>query len=230
MDTTAGSWLRWVRAAVLAFVAMSTGTVAHVTADGRLPSVPMLVLILAGCVVAAALLLGRPATTTRIVALTAGGQAGIHALLTMTAGHAGDPVARSTVHPPPPRSLVDPNASGSLFEQYNAARPQVDADLAVPAGVVHLVQDLTGDHAPMMLVHLLAAAVVGLWLASGEHALWTLVALAAAVAVPSLRALLGTPVHAPVLPATSTAYGDRPPYLLFLTRSLPRRGPPVLAV
>ena len=37
MDRTAGGALRWTRALLLAVVAMGSGVIAHISADGRLP-------------------------------------------------------------------------------------------------------------------------------------------------------------------------------------------------
>ncbi|QIX27275.1 hypothetical protein ncot_12195 [Nocardioides sp. JQ2195] len=228
MNGTAGPLLRQVRGAVLAFVVMSTGVVAHVTADGLLPSIPGLVAIYVGCAVGFSWLLSRPATATRIVLLTIGGQTLVHAVLTMSSGHVGDAPATSTTAAPPPPP-VPTGTSGSLMEQYEASRPQVDAQLAVPEGVQHLFHDMTGAHAPMMALHLAAAAVVGLWLAVGERALWTLVALAATVVIPALGALLAglrLPAPTPAVPAALAR--SAPAHLSALARSVVRRGPPAL--
>lgn len=227
VNGNAGSLLRHVRGAVLAFVVMSTGVVAHVTADGLLPSVPALVALFVGCSLAFAWLLSRPATATRIVLLTVGGQTFVHAVLTMTSGHVGDAPAPPAAAPPPPPMVT--GSSGSLMEQYEASRPQVDAQLAIPDGVQHLFHDMTGAHAPMMVLHLLAAAAVGLWLAVGERALWTLLALAVAVTIPALSALLAglrLPAPTPALPAALEQ--SAPPHLTALARSVVRRGPPAL--
>lgn len=225
VDASVSTTLRWWRALALAFVVLGTGAVAHVTADGRLPSASGMFWLFVATTVVIAMLLGRPASTLRVVVLTVGGQAAVHAVLTMSAGHAGDPVAAAAPRPQP--RVFDPNAAGTLYEQYEATRPQVEAQLAVPEGVVHLFSDLTGPHAPMMVVHMLAAAVVGLWLAVGEHALWTLVALAVVVVVPVLRAALGVPPAR--TPHTSATHAVAVPrHLVVLARSLARRGPPVL--
>src|SRR3712207_8594820 len=40
--------------------------------------------------------------------------------------------------------------------------------------VHHLIEDMTGPHAAMAVGHVAAAALVGLWLAAGERALWRL--------------------------------------------------------
>ena len=229
MNGTAGALLTRVRGAVLALVVMSTGIAAHVLADGLLPSIPTLVGLYLACALTLGWFLKRPATTARIVTLTVGGQTAVHAMLTMTSGHAGDlPVARPSVVTPPP-SLVSPDGSGSLMEQYEAARPKVQADVTVPDAVGHLIADLTGAHAPMMLLHLLAAAAVGFWLAAGETALWTLLALAVAVVIPSLRSLLAgldLPTPVPAVPAAREQSAPR--HLAALSRCVVRRGPPVL--
>ena len=229
------SSLRWPRALALAAVATTTGVAAHGYADGLLPSVPVLVAIFALCTAGVAALLGGPASTLRVVLLTAGGQTFIHAALTMTAGHAGDhpavaPVA-GVAPPPVPVDAGHGRRTGSLLDQYTAARPPADTELVLPAGVRHLVADLTGAHAPMMVVHLLAAALVGLWLAVGERALWALVALAAGAAVPRLALLLAAVLARPSLPRTVPVAALRPhapPRLSALARCVARRGPPAL--
>ncbi|KQY51661.1 MULTISPECIES: hypothetical protein [unclassified Nocardioides] len=229
MNGTAGPLLRRVRGAVLAFVALSTGVVAHVAANGLLPSVPTLVAFYLLAAVGLGWFLRRPATTLRIVALTVGGQTVVHAMLTMTSGHAGDAahtVGTAPVAPARPESLV---GSGSPMEQYAAARPQVQSDFALPHAMHHLIADMTGAHAPMMVLHLCAAALVGLWLAVGERAIWTLLALAAAVVVPSLRQLLaGLALPAPLAAAPAAFERSAPPHLTTLARSVVRRGPPAL--
>jgi hypothetical protein len=121
--------------------------------------------------------------------------------------------------------------TGSLLDQYTAARPVADTELVLPAGMRHLVADLTGAHAPMMVVHLLAAALVGLWLAVGERALWALVALAAGAAVPRLALLLAAVVARPSFPRRVPVAALRPPApprLAVLARCVVRRGPPAL--
>ena len=94
-------------------------------------------------------------------------------------------------------------------------------DVVGADGVQHLVADI-GAHAPMMVAHLLAAALVGCWLAVGERAAWSFVRLTARRA------------QVPVLPThrTSAPVGWSPvrpaPRALWRRGPLPRRGPPVL--
>ena len=85
-------------------------------------------------------------------------------------------------------------------------------------------------HGPMMVAHLAAAALVGLWLAVGERSLWALVALAAAVVLRPLlvaRAWLRLAV-APARPAPVAAAPRARPSLVLLARCVSRRGPPAL--
>lgn len=234
MDRNAGEWLRWARAAVLAFVALFTGAVAHATANGLLPSLTGLVFLYAVTVVVAAVLLGRPATMTRIVTLTVAGQALIHVALTATAGHAGDAGA---AHPAAPQASLTQSPAldesgrrvGSMWDQYAATEPVTSAGGgANPIG--HLISDLSA-HAPMMAVHIAAAALVGVWLAVGERALWTVLALTAGAvfaavvtAVASLR-----PRVVPAVLRVAVPWRDPvPPHLRTVARSVVRRGPPAL--
>lgn len=218
----------WARAVLLTSLAVFLGAAGHVTADGLLPGPGVLALVVVlGSVVSAALL-SRPASTVRIVVLIALGQAGVHAVLTATGGHVGDgaaqalaPVRRSGALP-----VVDGRRVGSLQDAYDVGHASTPS---LPVG--HLVGDL-GVHAPMMVVHLLAAVLVGLWLAAGERSLWTLVALAsAAVLRPLLLAVAllrtGGPPALPPVAARREAPRLRVPHLL--ARSVVRRGPPLLA-
>lgn len=93
-----------------------------------------------------------------------------------------------------------------------------------PAWLAHLAADLTGPHALMALAHAAAAAVVGLWLASGERAAWALVRRA--------TGLLVRQVHRPTLPHVARPHPAvavdvcSGPILRVLACSQPRRGPP----
>jgi hypothetical protein len=213
--------LLWARAFLLAFVAVFLGVTGHVTADGLLPGPGWLVVLL---VVGAALcvpLRSRPASTLRIMVLLVGGQTLVHLFLTVTAGHAGDPRTPRPHLVPQALPTVDGRRVGSLQDQYDAmAGSSVQPTL--PVG--HLIDDLSA-HASMMVVHLLAAALVGLWLAVGERALFTLIALAAAVQLRLLAVLAVLPVRGlvtlPAAPAGLTAPAR-------LARSVVRRGPPAL--
>ena len=246
MDRPAGPALRWTRAFLLGAVTMSVGAVAHVTAGGLVPGATALLALFAGCVLAVAPFLGRPASTVRVVVLLMTGQALIHAALTTVAGHRGDPArpsAQPVPEPQPPSLGGDGRRVGSLYDQvYGSQTGAAPTSLAVPAPVQHLLADLTGPHALMALAHFAAAAVIGLWLAVGERALWTVLALTA----DGVRALVqhALAVRESVVAARSAALAAflmltrswlvrvEPPHLpprwLVLARSVVRRGPPAL--
>ncbi len=147
------------------------GVFGHVSADGLLPGLPVLSLLLALSVLFSWFLLFRPASRLRLVALLVGGQAYVHTVLSATAGHTGGHGSATTP------------ASGSPWEFAS-----------------HWVADLA-THAPMMAAHCVAALLVGLWLAHGEAALWTVVELAGARVVGLVRVV--TPLPLPDGPRVS---------------------------
>ena len=227
--------LRWVRALVVGAVAFVAGVAAHLSAHGNVPAARSLVVLFLLVSAGTACFLGRPASTRRVVVLLMAGQTAVHAGLTALAGHAGDPVVRTaTSVVPAPRTV---ERRGSLFDQYAASVPHgaESAQPVLPAWLQHLAADMTGPHAVMALAHLGAAAVVGLWLAAGERALWTLLtlaassltgALAALVALVRSGALAATP--APPAPRRRTVRAEvARPHVRALATVVARRGPPV---
>lgn len=225
MERPTSGVLRWVRALLLAVVVMTTGTVGHVAAEGLLPPGSVLAVLLGLCTIMCAGALGRPASRLRVVALTVLGQAGVHVVLSATAGHAGDPAPASTRIVPAPVTDVG-RRTGSLYDHYVNNLP------AAPAGdgadpVVHLVADLAA-HAPMMAAHLVAAALVGLWLASGEQALWALLALTAGRVLHLVAPwVMFVPLRVPPVTAAPARHLAAP-RLAALAPCVVRRGPPVL--
>lgn len=235
--------LLWVRAAVVGTLAFVLGVVGHATAEGRLPGPVLLTFLLGCCVALSGPLLTRPASRRRLVLLLVGGQSVIHGVLTVTAGHVGDPVRRHAAGP-----LGDaPYGAGGIADAWGtlpvsgghrvgslqdafALQPGSTADtpLAPALPIGHLVNDLSA-HAPMMAAHLAAAVLVGLWLAHGERCLWTVIALS------GRRLLLVVLTPLPVLPQRPSLTGylrDRAPVgprSRWLSRPHARRGPPLLA-
>ena len=248
MDPPAGAALRWTRATVLAAVAMASGVIAHLCAGGLLPGRIAFGVLFVICVLAAASLLGRPASTLRVVVLLITGQTFIHATLTALSGHKGDPtLTRAPVTTT--QHLTMPAGGGgrvgSLYDQMYASQPgAARTQLTVPAPVQHLMADLTGPHAAMALAHLAAAVVVGLWLAKGERALWALLALMADEVLEMIRpvllasctacalivTLVGTTLRllARARPDFGDSPGALPPRAHRLSRAVVRRGPPTL--
>jgi hypothetical protein len=222
--------LLWGRAAVVGLLAFGLGVLGHVSADGLVPGSGVLVGLAVASVLFSLPMLTSPASTPRLVALVVGGQTATHLGLSLTAGHAGDarPV-RSTYLDAYAASLpvVDGRRVGALLDAYrSAAEPAHASTPVLPVG--HLPNDLS-VHAPMMAAHLAASAIVGLWLAYGEHCLWTVLALTG-------RRLLTTWVAQPVVLTSSLRLiavvddaFDRPRDS-WRERPCLRRGPPVLHV
>lgn len=229
-DPRAGAALLWARATVVGLLAFGLGVLGHLSADGLLPGPTLLVALAVGSVLFSAPMLARRASRLRMVTLVVGGQTVTHLGLSMTAGHAGD--VRPAVPPyhdgyAASLPVVDGRRVGSLLDAYRvAAEPAHSSTPSVPA---HLIADLSA-HAPMMAAHLVASALVGLWLAHGERCLWTVLALTGRRLVAAWRA-----VPSAVLPVVRrlAAVVDRAPEVprrAWLVRPLSRRGPPLLAV
>jgi hypothetical protein len=129
---------------------------------------------------------------------------------------------------------------GSLYDQLHREPPVLE-HLSVPSPLLHVFADLTGANAVMALAHLAAAAAVGLWLASGERALWTVLALTSRGVEGLVRATIGAYVDViqtlsglacanrlSVALTSTVLVKHRPPKLLQLARAIVRRGPPHL--
>ena len=164
--------LRWVRALTLACLLLLTGVGGHVAADGTAPAAAWLagLLVLATVVLAPAL--GAPASSGRVALLLVAGQLLLHLTLMLAAappagfaGTAGDAMAHGSM-------------TGSPMVHGHAAS----------AGVMPALTN--GAHLGMVLAHLAAALAVALWLAAGERAVWTLLAVAARPVVEALARTL----------------------------------------
>lgn len=255
-ELRAGVALRWLRAGTLAGVTTTVGTVAHISAGGLLPPVTWAMFGLAVLTSAFATLLGRPATRRLLVLLVCGGQFLVHGLLTASAGHAGDHRAphhgaghglshaggrAGSFDPDPVAAWVSTtDRRGSLFDLTTGSTALTSGsagpEVRLPHWLGHVVADLTGPHALMMLVHLMAAALVALWLAVGEQAIWVLVV---SLALPFV--VLGAAWLQRVVPCLVGRVNDRvargngrarhrvPPLPPPLVGALARRGPPLPA-
>lgn len=236
----AGAAVRWSRAVLLCVVGLGSGLVAHVSAGGLLPGPTAFVVLFVIGTLGCATFLGRPASTGRVIALVVAGQTVVHGTLTALSGHRGDPpivtAARAPAPTlPAPATHLGSGRRGSYFElAYSGGHPaRTDVPITLPAPVQHLLADMTGPHAVMALAHLAAAVVVGLWLASGERALWAILTVlrettrAVVTAGTAALAFLQIPTLAPV-PARLAADDLGPPALPRLARTVVRRGPPLL--
>lgn len=247
------SALVWTRAAILGTLALALGSASHVAAGGLLPHPVAVAALLVLTTGLASRFLRGPASTLRVVALVVAGQATVHLGLSALAGHRGDPAS-----PSPPlgtgRTLVaDPVMTtstervGSLREQYDAAVLAVTSDPGPAPGTgssltltdlgSHALHHLLDQGPVMMLGHTLAAVLVGLWLAVGESALWTVLvltkahlgrsALALPLAAACLAAVRGALARRQLTPAARHRHLARVPQQSGHPLD-PLRGPPAL--
>jgi hypothetical protein len=233
--------LRWARAGVLAAVVLIVSTLAHTAAGGVPPPVWGVLAMLVGATVVLAAVLGRPASRTRVVVLVAGGQAVLHVVMTAASGHVSAPAVGREHGQHPEHGEHGEHAvhahrhAAQHAEQAHPDRVDASAGLA-DAWLHHLGEDLSGPTAAMGLAHLLAAAVLGWWVATGEQALWILLLLAAVVPAcvlvltrAALRVRLIAADDEPVRPEPPV--GLLPEHLRRTSATLlrcvvPRRGPP----
>lgn len=238
MSTVSTPWLVWGRSFVLGAVALGTGTGSHVLGQGHLPGPGAMLVVLGLCVLGSTFFLRVRATPLRLVGLVVAGQTVVHGALSALAGHRGDGTTTAAVAATPSSSeAARPSRFYDHFEAVAAASTQTGAGLD-PAGargdwLAHQVEHLTAQGPVMVVAHLLGAVALGLFLAVGETALWSLLALAVTRALLSSRAQLlcvaaagvrhGVALRAglsgvPVVPFLRPALFDR--------RPPGRRGPP----
>lgn len=227
-----------VRALLLATVILSCAAFSHVLADGLLPSTSGLAWLLLGTTLAVRSFLRRPAGRARLLALVVGGQAVLHLFLSAMAGHG---VSRTEGAPAPP---LPATTGGSLADQYAARQDALAAasghtSLDPSSLIAHQWEHLVDTGPLMVLAHTAAAVAVALWLASGERALATLIALSAErVAAASPRAaghllalanaLLAAPLRLPAELRRTAARRVAPTHQAFAHRVVSHRGPPAL--
>lgn len=215
MEIRATPLVRVLRAGLLAAVVTAAGSIAHASGGGEMPGWASLLALYVALTAACAAVLGREATARWLVALTVGGQVVVHGALAGLAGHASASSTAPSMAHGPHGGMVHPASPG-----------------AAPGWLTHGVEDAVA-HPAMAALHLLAAAAVGLWLAVGERALWTLVRLARCTARDSLgRAVEALGLLPVVLRRVPRAVGVRAvavdplPLLPVWSRGPARRGPP----
>jgi hypothetical protein len=165
---------RGMRVLTLPTVLFAGGLVGHVVGDGATPPGWVLVALYTLTVVVVAPFAGAAPSPARVVALLIGGQGVLHAALQLLGGT----FAATTVMP---GAAIGP-ATGSAPASSHLMMHQ-------GAGASHgpVMSLMGGWHLVMLLAHLAAAVVVGVWLAAGERALWMLLALTARPLVDAWR-------------------------------------------
>jgi hypothetical protein len=229
-ETRLSASVLWMRALFAGSFAFFLGVAGHLMADGLLPGTAFLVVLYVFTVVLSVPVLARPGSQLRMLGLMVGGQTFIHLCLTLTAGHVGDPKVAAA---PRPTGLgftqlptVDGHRVGSFQDAFAGSNAMPRTTPTLP--IHHLVADMSA-HASMMVVHLIAAALVALWLAYGEKCLLTVLAITARLILALVRPaqLVTVPVTLRSSLTEVAVVGVRS--LEDLRRSVSRRGPPLLA-
>jgi hypothetical protein len=227
-QSTSGRWLRALFAGSFAFF---LGVVGHLMAAGLLPGTAFLVVLYVFTIVLSVPVLARPGSSLRMLGLLVGGQTFIHLCLTLTAGHVGDPKVASTMPPPVDTGFgqlptVGGRRVGSLQDAFVGSNQMPRTTPTLP--IHHLIADMSAN-APMMVVHLIAAALVALWLAYGEQVVLGVLALTARLLVALVRPALAVTAPLRALRDSLTEVAVPGFRDVLLCRSVSRRGPPLLA-
>ncbi len=217
---TSDALLRRVRALTLPSVLFTSGLVGHAAAGGVTPDASVLILLFLLTVLAVGPFVGAPTSPLRSVALLAGGQGLLHAALQLLSGTV---TATTTVG----------SAATSLSTESSSASSHVMMHHGAAASHGSVVSPMTDGHVVMLLAHLAAVIVVGLWLAAGERAFWTLLALTARPVIGAWRTITAAArrrVGAVVVPDPQLPPGWGLPAAIsssvWVTGVVPRRGPP----
>jgi hypothetical protein len=166
--------LRRMRVLTLPSVLFASGLAGHLAGDGATPPGWVLVALFMLTVVAVAPFAGAALSPARVVALLIGGQGVLHAALQLLGG-------TFTATPTMPGAATGPGTGSAPASSHLMMHHSAEAS---HGPVMSL---LGGGHLVMLVAHLAAAVVVGVWLAAGERALWMLLALSARPLVDAWR-------------------------------------------
>jgi hypothetical protein len=220
MAMTSDAVLRWVRALTLPSVLFFSGLAGHATGDGVIPAASVLVVLFVFTVAAVAPFAWTPIRPAATVALLVGGQGLLHAALQLLSGTAG--TATAVMCADTGTTTVASPANCHLMTHHSSAAPDGFG-----------MQLISGGHLVMVLGHLAAAVVAGVWLAAGERTLWMVLVIAARPVVNAWRT-----VAALVRGAVGALAGNYPPLQLgwvlpcalhdstWAAGPVSRRGPP----
>jgi hypothetical protein len=217
--------LRWLRALMLASVLFSSGLAGHASTGGVTPAASALIPLFALTVLFVVAFVGTPIGPACAGALLLGGQGLLHGAFQLLGG---SNIATATTMCGADNGVAAmPAATSSHLMTHAGGHASHDCATSL----------IAGGHLAMLLAHLAAAVVVGVWLAAGERALWTMFAFTARrvvdgwrMATALARALIGTVVVGP-----SGGQPDGGPVCV-VRRSVwaswvaARRGPPVTAL
>ena len=161
------TYVRWVRAALLTLLVVASTLAAHVTGGGVLPDLTMLLPVCALATLASAAVLRRPLSWWWSATVLLAGQTALHGALQLLPATA---TATAT------GTGTSGGAAGMAGHAPQAAASHLGAEPGVTT--LRALTEWSGD-ARMVGAHVGAAVLVGAWLAAGERAAWSVLALAA---------------------------------------------------
>jgi hypothetical protein len=173
-----------MRALTLASVIFTVALVSHTAAHGVIPDASALVRLFVLTVLALAPLAGASMSPTQIAALLLGGQELLHVAFQLLGGRAVGAMPTSCAAAMGAAAVSSPTSTHVLGSHL------VSLPGAAAQGVA--MSQVSGGHAVMLLAHLAAAIVAGVWLAAGERVFWTLLGLAARPLVEGWRTVRET--------------------------------------
>jgi hypothetical protein len=214
--------LHGVRVLTLPSVLFASGLAGHAAAGGVTPVPSLLVPLFVLTVFAVAPFAGGPMNPARSLALLVGGQGMLHAALQLLSGATGT-------------AMPTPCGAGTGVPASSSTSSHLMTHLDAAASHGSVMSLMGGGHLVMLLAHLAAAVAVGLWLAAGERALWTLLALTARRVVDALGTVTAVARGVGTLvvsrPRLQTGWGLR--WVIrrsvWVTGVVARRGPPCSA-
>jgi hypothetical protein len=170
---------RWMRLLTLAAVIFTVALASHVAAHGVIPDASALVRLFVLTVLALAPLAGVPMSPTQVAALLLGGQGLLHMAFQLLSGGSVGVMPTSCAAAMGAAALPSPTSVHVM-----------GSHLMTPPGTASqgfAMSPVNSGHAVMLLAHLAAAIVAGVWLAAGERLFWRLLALAARPLVEGWR-------------------------------------------
>jgi hypothetical protein len=164
--------LRQVRVLTLASIVFISGLAGHVAAGGPTPTRPALVLLFVLTLGVATAFVGAPISPALVIVLLVGGQGLLHTGLQMLGGS----------------NLAGTNHSCGADVSAATTNHHM-AHLAPAASHDWACSLVGGSQVVMLLGHVAAGFVVGIWLTAGERALCTLLAFTARPVVDAWRSV-----------------------------------------
>jgi hypothetical protein len=173
---TSDAALRWVaRALVLPSMVFASALAAHAAGDGVIPRASVLASMFVLTVVVVAAFAEARISPLAVVMLLLGGQAILHAAFQLLGGTGG--------------MIMTATQGGDLAADVMVPSCHLMTAPAATASHGSATSLLEHDHLVMVLAHLVAAVVVGVWLAAGERAFWMVLLLAARPVAGAWRTL-----------------------------------------